>query len=220
MKSIRASRLMLALAFASASFAACAQTGDEDHGAHHPDAATEAPASQAPASRPSTTAPIPPARATPRTSPNTAPGAMPPAYSVPALQQRMKSIRDEKDPAHRLALIEEQVRALEAATEAASVECPMHGDMMQGGMMHGGMMHGGMMQGGMMPGSGQAGGPMDGRGAAARSMPPSKPGGAAPMTPPGPDMMREHMRMMERHMNMMEQMMRMHGQMHPEPAPR
>ncbi|MDT3668885.1 MAG: hypothetical protein ROZ37_00955 [Aromatoleum sp.] len=207
MKPIRASRLMLALAFAGASFAASAQTGDQDHGAHHPDATTAAPATQAPPSRPNTAAPVPPARATSRPSPNMAPGAMPPAYSVPALQQRMKSIRDEKDPAHRLALIEEQIRALEAATQAASAECPMRGGMMQGGMMHGGM----------MPGSGQAGAPMDG----ARPMPPSKPGTAtAPMTPPGPEMMREHMRMMERHMNMMEQMMRMHGQMHPEPAAR
>ncbi len=210
MKPTRASRLMLALAFSGASFAAAAQTGDEDHGAHHPEAAAEAPAPQVPATRPDTAAPVPPARARPAASPDTARRAMPPAYSVPALQQRMKSIRDENDPAHRLALIDEQIRALEAATQATSAECPMHGGLMQGGMMNGGM----------MPGSGQAGGPMDGRGAAARSMPPSKPGGAAPMTPPGPDMMREHMRMMERHMNMMEQMMRMHGQMHPEPAPR
>lgn len=210
MKPIRASRLMLALAFAGTSFAAAAQTGDEDHGAHHPDAAAEAPASQAPASRPNAAVPVPPEGATPKGLPDTARGVMPPAYSVPALQQRMKSIRDENDPAHRLALIDEQIRALEAATQAASAECPMHGGMMQGGMMNGGMMRG----------SGQAGGPMDGRASAARPMPPSKPGTAAPTASPGPDMMREHMRMMERHMNMMEQMMRMHGQMHPEPAPR
>lgn len=209
MKPNRASRLMLALAFAGASFAAAAQTIDEDHETHHPDAAVDAPASRAPASpaaqaRPDASAPVAPGPRAARAQ--AADGRMPPAYSVPALQQRMKSIRNESDPAHRLALIEEQIRALEAATEAAANECPIHG---------------GMMHPGMMPGAGKAAGPMDGRGMTERSMPRVQPGtSAAPRMPPGPEMMREHMRMMERHMNMMEQMMRMHGQMHPEPAQR
>ena len=45
--------------------------------------------------------------------------AWPPAASVPALQARMKSIRAETNPERRMALMEEQVKALEAAESSS-----------------------------------------------------------------------------------------------------
>ena len=53
--------------------------------------------------------------------------AWPPAASVPALQERMKSIRAETDPERRMALMEEQVKALEAASQGTPAGCPMMG---------------------------------------------------------------------------------------------
>jgi hypothetical protein len=58
----------------------------------------------------------------------------PPAASVPALQARMKSIRETSDPAQRMTLMEEQVKALDAATQGASAACPMMGGQMGGQM--------------------------------------------------------------------------------------
>ncbi|WEN43042.1 hypothetical protein CKCBHOJB_02643 [Thauera sp. GDN1] len=61
--------------------------------------------------------------------------AWPPASSVPALQARMKSIREATDPQRRMALMEEQIKALEAASQGVPVGCPMMGGQMMGGMM-------------------------------------------------------------------------------------
>lgn len=44
-------------------------------------------------------------------------GAWSPAASVPALQARMKSIRETADPERRMVLMEEQIKALEAASQ-------------------------------------------------------------------------------------------------------
>lgn len=61
--------------------------------------------------------------------------AWPPAASVPALQARMKSIRETTDPARRMALMEEQIKALEAASQLAAAGCPMMGGQMGAGPM-------------------------------------------------------------------------------------
>lgn len=61
--------------------------------------------------------------------------AWPPASSVPALQARMKSIREATDPQRRMALMEEQIKALEAASQGVPAGCPMTGGQMMGGMM-------------------------------------------------------------------------------------
>ncbi|MBS0552240.1 MAG: hypothetical protein JSS47_06875 [Proteobacteria bacterium] len=55
-----------------------------------------------------------------------------PAASVPALQVRMKAIREATDPERRMALMEEQIKALETASQAVTQPCPM-GIPMQGG---------------------------------------------------------------------------------------
>ena len=49
----------------------------------------------------------------------------PPAASVPALQVRMKAIREATDPERRMALMEEQIKALETASQTATQPCPM-----------------------------------------------------------------------------------------------
>lgn len=110
--------------------------------------------------------------------------AWPPAASVPALQARMKSIRAETDPERRMALIEEQIKALEAASQEMPAGCPMMGGQMMGGPMGAGP----MMKGG---GAGAGAGPM----------------GAMMMDSA---LMQEHMKMMQQHMGMMEKMMKMH----------
>lgn len=79
--------------------------------------------------------------------------AWPPAASVPALQARMQSIRETTDPAHRMALMEEQIKALEAASQGMPAGCPMMGGQMQGGPMGAGP---------MMKGAGPGAGPMGG----------------------------------------------------------
>lgn len=61
--------------------------------------------------------------------------AWPPASSLPALQARMESIRETTDPAHRMVLMEEQIKALEAASQGAFTGCPMMGGQMMGDQM-------------------------------------------------------------------------------------
>ncbi len=125
--------------------------------------------------------------------------AWPPAASVPALQARMKSIREATDPERRMALMEEQIKALEAASQGGAAGCPMLGGQPPGGPMMGGQMGPGAM--------------MKGRAPAAAPMPGAAPG-AAPMGPMGgmmmdPKLMQEHMQMMQQHMGMMQRMMGM-----------
>ena len=110
--------------------------------------------------------------------------AWPPAASVPALQARMKSIRAETDPERRMALMEEQIKALEAASQGMPAGCPMMGGQMQGGPMGAGPM---MKGGGAGPGAGPMGGMMM-----------------------DPKLMQEHMKLMQEHMGMMQNMMKMH----------
>jgi hypothetical protein len=107
--------------------------------------------------------------------------AWPPAASVPALQARMQSIRETTDPAHRMALMEEQIKALEAASQGMPAGCPMMGGQMQGGPMGAGP---------MMKGAGPGAGPMGGM-------------------MMDPKLMQEHMKMMQQHMGMMQNMMKM-----------
>jgi hypothetical protein len=114
--------------------------------------------------------------------------AWPPAASVPALQARMQSIRETTDPAHRLALMEEQVKALEAASQGMPAGCPMMGGQMQGGPMGAGP---------MMKGAGPGAGPMGGM-------------------MMDPKLMQEHMKMMQQHMGMMQNMMKMYPAGKPE----
>lgn len=118
--------------------------------------------------------------------------AWPPAASVPALQARMKSIRDTTDPERRMALMEEQIKALEAASQGVPAGCPMMGGPMMGGPMGPGPM---MRRG---PGAGPApgGGPMGGM-------------------MMDPKLMQEHMQIMQQHMGMMERWM---GMQPPAPA--
>lgn len=111
--------------------------------------------------------------------------AWPPASSVPALQARMKSIRETTDPAHRMALMEEQVKALEAASQGIPAGCPV-----MGGQMQGGPMGAGSMMKGAGPGAGTGAGPMGGM-------------------MMDPKLMQEHMKLMQQHMGMMERMMKM-----------
>ena len=66
--------------------------------------------------------------------------AWPPAASVPALQERMKSIRAETNPERRMALMEEQIKALETASQGAPASCPMMGGQMMGRQMGAGRM--------------------------------------------------------------------------------
>ena len=115
--------------------------------------------------------------------------AWPPAASVPALQARMKSIRETTDPAHRMILMEEQIKALEAASQGAPAGCPMMGGQMMGGQAMGGQMGAGPMMkgGGAGPGAGPMGGMMM-----------------------DPKLMQEHMKTMQEHMSMMQNMMKMH----------
>ncbi|MBP6727183.1 MAG: hypothetical protein KA132_08240 [Thauera sp.] len=110
--------------------------------------------------------------------------ASPPASSVAALQARMKSIRETTDPAHRMVLMEEQIKALEAASQGALAGCPMMGGQMMGGQMGAGPM---MKGGGAGPGAGPMGGMMM-----------------------DPKLMQEHMKTMQEHMSMMQNMMKMH----------
>ena len=118
--------------------------------------------------------------------------AWPPASSVPALQARMKSIREATDPAHRMALMEEQIKALEAASQGALAECPMMGGQMMGGQAMGGQMGASPM--------------MKGRRAGAGPAPGAGPMGSMMMDP---SLMQQHMKVMQQHMDMMEQMMKM-----------
>lgn len=122
--------------------------------------------------------------------------AWPPASSVPALQARMKSIREATDPQRRMALMEEQIKALEAASQGVPVGCPM-----MGGPTTGGPIGPGPMMRGRGPGAGPA-------------------PGAVPMGPMGgmmmdPKFMQEHMQLMQQHMNMMERMLKMNPGMLP-----
>ena len=122
--------------------------------------------------------------------------AWPPAASVPALQARMKSIRETTDPERRMALMEEQIKALDAASQGAPAGCPMMGGQMMGGQMKGGPMGAAPTMKGRGPGAAPGAGP-------------------APIGPMGgmmmdPTLMQEHMKMMQQHMGMMEQMMKMH----------
>jgi hypothetical protein len=116
-----------------------------------------------------------------------------PAASVPALQARMKSIREATDPERRMALMEEQIKALEAASQGAPAGCPM-----MGGQMMGGSMGAGPMMKGRAPGAGPAAG--------TGSMGPVAPTGGMMMDP---KLMEEHMKMMQEHMGMMQNMMKM-----------
>ena len=118
--------------------------------------------------------------------------AWPPAASVPALQARMKSIRETTDPAHRMILMEEQIKTLEAASQSASAGCPMMGGQAMGGQAMGGQMDAGPM----MKGAGSGAAPAAGAG----------PMGGMMMDP---KLMQEHMKMMQQHMGMMENMMKM-----------
>ena len=115
--------------------------------------------------------------------------ASPPASSVAALQARMKSIRETTDPAHRMVLMEEQIKALEAASQGALAGCPMMGGQMMGGQMMGGQAMGDQMMKGGAPAAGT--GPM----------------GRMMMDP---KLMQEHMKLMQQHMGMMQNMMKMH----------
>ena len=104
----------------------------------------------------------------------------------------MKSIRETTDPERRMALMEEQIQALEAASQGAPAGCPM-----MGGQMMGGPMGAGPMMKGRGPGAGPA-------------------AGTGPMGPTGgmmmdPKLMQEHMKMMQEHMGMMQNMMKMHS---------
>jgi hypothetical protein len=72
--------------------------------------------------------------------------AWPPAASVPALQARMQSIREATDPERRMALMEEQIKALDAASQGGPAGCPMMGGPMMGGQMGGMMMNPKLMQ--------------------------------------------------------------------------
>lgn len=119
--------------------------------------------------------------------------ASPPASSVAALQARMKSIRETTDPAHRMVLMEEQIKALEAASQGALAGCPMMGGQMMGGQAMGGQAMGGQMGAGPMMKGGGAG-------------PGAGPMGGMMMDP---SLMQEHMKMMQQHMGMMENMMKM-----------
>jgi hypothetical protein len=114
--------------------------------------------------------------------------AWPPASSVPALQARMKSIREATDPERRMALMEEQIKALETASQGAPAGCPMMGGQMMGRQMGAGRM-------------------MKGRGADAAPATGTGPMGGMMMDP---TLMQEHMQIMRQHMGMMEQMMKMH----------
>ena len=113
----------------------------------------------------------------------------PPAASGPALQARMKSIRAETDPERRMALMEEQIKALEAASQGTPAVCPMMGGQMQGGPMGAGPM---MKGAGAGPGAGGMGGMMM-----------------------DPRLVQEHMKMMQEHMGMMQNMMKMHPAVKP-----
>ncbi|MCK2089536.1 hypothetical protein MXC99_15285 [Thauera aromatica] len=108
--------------------------------------------------------------------------AWPPAASVPALQARMKSIRETTDPAHRMALMEEQIKALDAASQSMPAGCPMVGGQVQGGPMGAGP---------MMKGAGPGAGPMGGM-------------------MMDPKLIQEHMKLMQQHMGMMQNMMKMY----------
>lgn len=118
--------------------------------------------------------------------------AWPPAASVPALQARMKSIRETADPERRMALMEEQIKALEAASQGGAVACPMMGGQPAGGPMMGGQMGPGGMMKGRAPGADPMGGMMM-----------------------DPKLMQEHMQMMQQHMGMMQRMMGMQPAMPP-----
>ena len=83
--------------------------------------------------------------------------ASPPASSVAALQARMKSIRETTDPAHRMVLMEEQIKALEAASQGAFTGCPMMGGQAMGDQM----MKGGAPAAGTGPMGRWADGPHD-----------------------------------------------------------
>lgn len=101
MKPIEAARFMLALTLATIMAAAsAADPSAEEHGAHHPDTAQAAPAGTAPA---------------------------PPPASIPALQQRMRAIRETKDPERRMALMDEQMQAMESMMQGMPADCPMMG---------------------------------------------------------------------------------------------
>lgn len=123
--------------------------------------------------------------------------AWPPAASVPALQARMKAIREATDPERRMALMEEQIKALEAASQGGAAGCPMLGGQPPGAPMMGGQMGPGPM--------------MRGRGPGAAPMPGAAPG-AGPMGPMGgmmmdPKLVQEHMQMMQQQMGIMQRMM-------------
>ena len=98
MKPIEAVRFMFTLTLATAlSAASAADPSSEDHQAHHPDTAQAAPATAAPAA------------------------------SIPALQQRMRAIRETTDPARRMALMDEQMQAMESMMQGMPADCPMMG---------------------------------------------------------------------------------------------
>jgi hypothetical protein len=104
-----------------------APPGGADHDSHHPRTAEAPSRTQAPA-QPEVQAPA---------------AGSATAASLPALQARMKAIREATDPARRMALMEEQIQALEAATRAQAAPGPMGGPMMGGrgpGPGPGGMM--------------------------------------------------------------------------------
>ena len=58
----------------------------------------------------------------------------------------MKSIRETTDPERRMALMEEQIKALDAASQGGAAACPMMGGKMMGGQMGGMMMDPKLMQ--------------------------------------------------------------------------
>lgn len=103
MKPIMVMRVVFALTAATAmSVTFAAAPTDEEHQSHHPEVAQVTPATTGPAA------------------------------SMPALQQRMKAIRSEKDPARRIALMEEQMRAMESAMGNMPDGCPMTSGSMGG----------------------------------------------------------------------------------------
>lgn len=123
MNTIRTSSLWVAMAtaFALSTGALAATPAEEEHDAHHPDQ------EQAEA-----------------VSPDVAGATMP--MRMQAMQERMKMMRETRDPQERMRMMEEQMADLDSAMKGMA-DCPMmSGDMPMGRMGMGPMGGGGMMQ--------------------------------------------------------------------------
>ncbi len=118
--------LILAVLFGGGLFAGAALAQqDGDHAAHHP---AETGASDA--------------------TPDAAPAAR-----IGVMQERMQRMRQMRDPAERMRLMEAQMADMESMMKTMPADCPMMSD---GRSMGPGMMKGGMMKGGMMGGAPEA----------------------------------------------------------------